>query len=126
MEPPIGHDQNADQIAYWNGPGGQHWRDRQQTQDILLAPVADLLIDRDWVRPRSRGRQMASRTTVAVTRRSVTAPAGPRRENRVVASAAPNWIDPIAPRTSAGEGIRERSGSRGVASAACALSTARS
>jgi SAM-dependent methyltransferase len=46
MEPPIGHDQNADQIAYWNGPGGQRWTDRQQSQDVLLAPVADILIDR--------------------------------------------------------------------------------
>src|SRR3982074_3819642 len=46
MEKPAGHDQNADQIAYWNGPGGQHWTDRQQTQDILLAPVSDILIDR--------------------------------------------------------------------------------
>jgi ubiquinone/menaquinone biosynthesis C-methylase UbiE len=43
---PTGHDLNADQIAYWNGPGGQHWTDRQQTQDILLAPVSDILIDR--------------------------------------------------------------------------------
>ena len=46
MEAPTGHDLNADQIAYWNGPGGQHWTDRQQTQDVLLAPVADILIDR--------------------------------------------------------------------------------
>ena len=46
MEPPTGHDQNADQIAYWNGPGGQHWTDRQQSQDLLLAPVSDILIDR--------------------------------------------------------------------------------
>ena len=46
MDAPIGHDQNADQIAYWNGPGGQRWADRQQVQDILLQPVADLLIDR--------------------------------------------------------------------------------
>jgi ubiquinone/menaquinone biosynthesis C-methylase UbiE len=43
---PTGHDLNADQIAYWNGPGGQHWTDRQQTQDILLASVSDILIDR--------------------------------------------------------------------------------
>jgi ubiquinone/menaquinone biosynthesis C-methylase UbiE len=43
---PTGHDLNADQIAYWNGPGGQHWTDRQQKQDILLAPVCDILIDR--------------------------------------------------------------------------------
>jgi SAM-dependent methyltransferase len=46
MEKPAAHDQNADQIAYWNGPGGQRWADRQQSQDILLAPVADILIDR--------------------------------------------------------------------------------
>jgi SAM-dependent methyltransferase len=46
MDVPTGHDQNADQIAYWNGPGGQRWADRQQAQDILLAPVADILIDR--------------------------------------------------------------------------------
>jgi SAM-dependent methyltransferase len=46
MEPPEGHDQNADQIAYWNGPGGQRWADRQQSQDVVLAPVSDLLIDR--------------------------------------------------------------------------------
>jgi SAM-dependent methyltransferase len=46
MDAPTGHDQNADQIAYWNGPGGQRWARRQQAQDILLAPVADVLIDR--------------------------------------------------------------------------------
>jgi ubiquinone/menaquinone biosynthesis C-methylase UbiE len=46
MDAPIGHDQNADQIAYWNGPGGQRWTDRQQAQDTMLAPVADILVDR--------------------------------------------------------------------------------
>ena len=46
MELPSGHDRNADQIAYWNGPGGQHWADRQQAQDIVLAPVSEILIDR--------------------------------------------------------------------------------
>jgi ubiquinone/menaquinone biosynthesis C-methylase UbiE len=46
METPTGHDQNADQIAYWNGPGGQRWADRQQAQEILLTPVLDILIDR--------------------------------------------------------------------------------
>ena len=46
MNASSGHDQNADQIAYWNGPGGQRWASRQQAQDILLAPVADVLIDR--------------------------------------------------------------------------------
>jgi ubiquinone/menaquinone biosynthesis C-methylase UbiE len=46
MENPKGHEQNADQIAYWNGPGGQRWARRQHVQDVLLAPVADILIDR--------------------------------------------------------------------------------
>ena len=46
METAVGHDQNADQIAYWNGPGGQRWASRQTAQDILLAPVAEILIDR--------------------------------------------------------------------------------
>ncbi|MDE2263299.1 MAG: methyltransferase domain-containing protein [Gammaproteobacteria bacterium] len=39
-------DRNADQVAYWNGPSGERWRARQQDQDILLAPVADLLLQR--------------------------------------------------------------------------------
>jgi SAM-dependent methyltransferase len=46
MDTPQGHDQNADQIAYWNGPGGQRWANRQALQDVLLRPVADVLIDR--------------------------------------------------------------------------------
>jgi SAM-dependent methyltransferase len=46
MEAPVGHDLNADQIAYWNGPGGQRWADRQQTQDVVLTPVSNILIDR--------------------------------------------------------------------------------
>ena len=46
MELLAGHDLNADQIAYWNGPGGEHWTDRQQMQDILLEPVSNILIDR--------------------------------------------------------------------------------
>jgi ubiquinone/menaquinone biosynthesis C-methylase UbiE len=46
MNHPTGHDQNADQIAYWNGPGGQRWARRQQVQDVLLKPIADILIDR--------------------------------------------------------------------------------
>ena len=44
MEPQLGHEKNADQIAYWNGPGGQHWTDRQAVQDVLLAPISDILI----------------------------------------------------------------------------------
>jgi SAM-dependent methyltransferase len=54
MDTPTGHDLNADQIAYWNGPGGQHWTDRQQAQDTLLAPISDILIDRAKVRTGER------------------------------------------------------------------------
>ena len=46
MEPQLGHEKNADQIAYWNGPGGKRWSDRQAMQDILLAPASQILIDR--------------------------------------------------------------------------------
>jgi ubiquinone/menaquinone biosynthesis C-methylase UbiE len=46
MEIPAGHELNADQIAYWNGPGGQHWVDRQRMQDIVLAPISEILIER--------------------------------------------------------------------------------
>src|SRR5689334_13223514 len=45
MDAAIGHFQNADQIAFWNGPAGQCWVERQKTQDALLAPVSDVLIE---------------------------------------------------------------------------------
>jgi SAM-dependent methyltransferase len=54
MDAPSGHDQNADQIAYWNGTGGQRWADRQPVQDILLKPIADILIDRARIRAGER------------------------------------------------------------------------
>lgn len=51
MDTPDGHERNADQIAYWNGPAGQSWTDRQQVQDILLAPVSRILLDRAGAKP---------------------------------------------------------------------------
>ena len=54
MQLPGGHDRNADQIAYWNGPGGQRWSDRQEAQDILLAPVSRILIDHIAAKPGDR------------------------------------------------------------------------
>jgi ubiquinone/menaquinone biosynthesis C-methylase UbiE len=54
MDTPVGHDQNADQIAYWNGAGGQRWAQRQPVQDILLQPIADLLIERAKIRSGER------------------------------------------------------------------------
>ena len=54
MDAPTGHDKNSDQIAYWNGPNGQRWTDRQAEQDVLLAPVSQTLIDRAAARPGER------------------------------------------------------------------------
>jgi len=42
---PATHASNVDQAAYWNGPGGRHWTDRQEMQDGLLAPIAARLLD---------------------------------------------------------------------------------
>jgi hypothetical protein len=46
MNDPQPHEQNAGQVAYWNGLAGQRWADRQAAQDVLLKPVADLVIER--------------------------------------------------------------------------------
>src|SRR5258705_4296757 len=54
MDAPTGHDQNADQIAYWNGPAGQRWAQRQAAQVIVLQPIADLVIDRAKLKPGER------------------------------------------------------------------------
>ena len=44
MAQPYMDDRNADQIAYWNGAAGESWTERQQTQDVLLKPVLDILV----------------------------------------------------------------------------------
>ncbi len=54
MDTPAGHARNADQIAFWNGPAGEHWTDRQPVQDILLAPVSQILLERTGARPGER------------------------------------------------------------------------
>lgn len=46
MTLPAIDDRNADQVAYWNGPGGKHWTDRQQIQDDVLSPVSEILVNR--------------------------------------------------------------------------------
>jgi SAM-dependent methyltransferase len=46
MDLPSTHERNADQAAYWNGPAGHRWIERQQTQDTLLAPITANLFDR--------------------------------------------------------------------------------
>ena len=54
MQQPAGHAENADQIAYWNGPSGQRWADRHAVQETLLGPIADVLIDRAEPKPGER------------------------------------------------------------------------
>ncbi|WP_213290708.1 class I SAM-dependent methyltransferase [Bradyrhizobium sp. sGM-13] len=54
MDTPASHEQNADQVAYWNGPAGQRWAERQAAQDVLLKPVADLVVDRARLKPGDR------------------------------------------------------------------------
>src|SRR5215831_3950833 len=46
MTSPLTNDDNAAQIAYWNGPGGDRWVSHQRMQDALLAEVAERLIER--------------------------------------------------------------------------------
>jgi SAM-dependent methyltransferase len=51
MPSPTVDDRNAEQIAYWNGPGGHHWAERQQRQDMVLAPVSEALLHCAAVQP---------------------------------------------------------------------------
>jgi SAM-dependent methyltransferase len=46
MNNPHVHDRNADQAAYWNGPAGRRWSDRQKTLDLVLKPIQEILLDR--------------------------------------------------------------------------------
>ena len=47
-------ERNADQSAFWNGPGGRHWVNRQESWDIVLAPIAMIAIERATVRTGER------------------------------------------------------------------------
>jgi ubiquinone/menaquinone biosynthesis C-methylase UbiE len=49
MDSPGVHDRNADQAAYWNGPAGQRWTERQEKQDAVLAPASAALFVRALV-----------------------------------------------------------------------------
>lgn len=55
MSNPISADpQNADQIAYWNGPAGERWAQRQEEQDTVLAPVLAATVAKAAVRANER------------------------------------------------------------------------
>jgi len=49
MDNPQVHERNADQAAYWNGAAGRRWTDRQQTLDLVLHPIHQLLLQRTAV-----------------------------------------------------------------------------
>jgi len=71
------HDRNVEQSAYWNGAAGRRWMDRQDTQDVLLAPISALLLDR--ARPKAGERVVdigcgCGTTTIELARR--VSPAG--------------------------------------------------
>jgi ubiquinone/menaquinone biosynthesis C-methylase UbiE len=44
-------ERNAEQAEFWNGPGGRHWINMQETWDIVLGPVAMATLERAAVRP---------------------------------------------------------------------------
>ncbi len=46
MDASAPHEKNADEAAYWNGAAGRQWTDRQESQDVVLAPVSERLFER--------------------------------------------------------------------------------
>jgi ubiquinone/menaquinone biosynthesis C-methylase UbiE len=47
-------ERNADQVKYWNGPGGMPWIRLQESWDMVLEPVAQAIFERAAVRPGER------------------------------------------------------------------------
>jgi ubiquinone/menaquinone biosynthesis C-methylase UbiE len=45
---------NAEQVEFWNGPGGRHWIKLQEMWDIVLGPVGMAIFERAAVRPGER------------------------------------------------------------------------
>src|SRR5207248_10071581 len=84
MRRPTGDERNAAEIEYWNGPGGERWLNRQQAQDALLAPVADVLLDRAAAHPGEIVLDIGcgcGSTSIALAQR--VAPGGRSEERRV-------------------------------------------
>jgi ubiquinone/menaquinone biosynthesis C-methylase UbiE len=50
----ISHAPDADQTAYWNGPGGRRWTERGDAPEAIFAPIADLLFARARLAPGQR------------------------------------------------------------------------
>jgi len=45
---------NEAEIAYWNNAGGCHWVERQQSQDIVLGPILQAVLQRAQLRQGER------------------------------------------------------------------------
>ncbi len=54
MSEPAIHSENAAQADYWNGAAGRSWRDQQDHQDEVLAPVSERLVAAADPRPGER------------------------------------------------------------------------
>ncbi|MGJ4946947.1 class I SAM-dependent methyltransferase [Bradyrhizobium sp. HKCCYLS20291] len=50
----FGHFENAEQIAFWNGAGGERWVARRAELDAMLAPVQEALLARAAIAPGER------------------------------------------------------------------------
>ena len=49
------HDpKNEAEITYWNSAGGRHWVERQQSQDIVLGPILQAMLERAQLRQGER------------------------------------------------------------------------
>ena len=49
------HDpKNEAEIAYWNSAGGRRWVERQQSQDIVLGPILQAVLERAQLRQGER------------------------------------------------------------------------
>jgi len=54
MSIPLAHAGDADQCAYWSGPGGRRWTGAAETPDAVFAPIAAMLYARARVAPGER------------------------------------------------------------------------
>ena len=80
MSPQTQHDpKNEAEITYWNGAGGRHWVERQQSQDIVLGPILQATLERAQLRQGERVVDIGCAVLVRALSRSPSAPALPER-----------------------------------------------
>ncbi len=74
MSPTAAADANAEQVAYWNGPAGERWSERQAAQDRMFAAVTTHIVTRADPRPGERAIDLgcgAGAISVAVAQRVI-------------------------------------------------------